>query len=443
MARSHPVAVTHQIVRIPSPWLWAALLIAAPLGAAGAVGALPPSAPGSTWWKGNLHTHSLWSDGDDYPEMIVDWYKGHGYQFLALSDHNVLLQGDKWLTTTNSKVGGATLEKYRARFGTDWVQLRVSRGRSQVRLRTLKEFRPMFEEPGRFLLIQSEEITDKCKLVPLHLNATNLRDFIRPRGGRTVLEVMQRDVDAVFAQHQRTGQPMFPHLNHPNFGWGVTAEDLMQVRGEKFFEVYNGHPLVHNEGDETHANTDRMWDIVLAMRLSEPGLGPLYGLANDDAHDYHKIAPTRSNAGRGWVMVRAPRLAVDDLVAAMEAGDFYASSGVRLRDVRRGPGRYEIEIDSEEGVTYTTRFIGTRKGFDRTSEPVRNKKGEPLAVTRRYSPEIGAVFAEVTGTNPTYTLGGDELYVRARIESSRLKENAPVKGEVERAWTQPFIPAGQ
>nr|MBA3762074.1 hypothetical protein [Chthoniobacterales bacterium] len=30
------------------------------------------------WWKGNLHTHSLWSDGDDYPEMIVEWYKGHG-----------------------------------------------------------------------------------------------------------------------------------------------------------------------------------------------------------------------------------------------------------------------------------------------------------------------------------------------------------------------------
>src|SRR5690348_16364915 len=25
------------------------------------------------WWKGNTHTHSLWSDGDDYPEMIVDW----------------------------------------------------------------------------------------------------------------------------------------------------------------------------------------------------------------------------------------------------------------------------------------------------------------------------------------------------------------------------------
>lgn len=433
--------MTHSVRRTSAFWPLAVLLMAAPR-VSGADGSPTPPAPASGWWKGNLHTHSLWSDGDDYPEMIVDWYKSHGYEFLALSDHNILLQGDKWLTTTNTKVGGATLEKYRARFGTNWVQCRVSRGRPQVRLRTLREFRPMFEEPGRFLLIQSEEITDKCKLVPVHLNATNLRDFIKPRGGRSVLEVMQNDVDAVFAQHRRTGQPMFPHLNHPNFGWGVTAEDLVQVRGERFFEVYNGHPLVHNDGDDTHADTDRMWDIVLAMRPSEPGLGPLYGLANDDSHDYHKMAPTKSNPGRGWVMVRAPRLAVDDLIAAMETGDFYASSGVRLKDVRRGPGRYEIEIDPEDGVTYTTRFIGTRRGFDRTSEPVRNRKGEALPVTRRYSPQIGTVLAEVTGIHPTYTLAGDELYVRARIESSKKKANAPAPDEVERAWTQPFVPAG-
>ncbi|RYF95469.1 MAG: histidinol-phosphatase, partial [Chitinophagaceae bacterium] len=25
------------------------------------------------WYKGNTHTHSLWSDGNDFPEMIMDW----------------------------------------------------------------------------------------------------------------------------------------------------------------------------------------------------------------------------------------------------------------------------------------------------------------------------------------------------------------------------------
>src|SRR5262245_12913999 len=52
---------------------------------------------GPRYWKGNLHTHSLWSDGDDFPEMIADWYKRHGYQFLALSDHNRLSEGERWI----------------------------------------------------------------------------------------------------------------------------------------------------------------------------------------------------------------------------------------------------------------------------------------------------------------------------------------------------------
>ena len=48
------------------------------------------------WYRGNLHTHSLWSDGNDVPEMICDWYKENGYQFVALSDHNILSTNPVW-----------------------------------------------------------------------------------------------------------------------------------------------------------------------------------------------------------------------------------------------------------------------------------------------------------------------------------------------------------
>ena len=48
------------------------------------------------WHKGNLHTHSLWSDGDDFPEMIIQWYKDHDYQFIALSDHNTIGNSQFW-----------------------------------------------------------------------------------------------------------------------------------------------------------------------------------------------------------------------------------------------------------------------------------------------------------------------------------------------------------
>jgi hypothetical protein len=228
-------------------------------------------------------------------------------------------------------------------------------------------------------------------------------------------------------------------VNHPNFGWSITAEDMMGVRGEQFFEVYNGHPSVHNEGDKYRASCERLWDILLAFRLSERGLGPLYALAVDDAHRYQKFDASESNPGRGWVMVRAPRLWASAIVAAMEAGDFYASSGVTLKDVKRTARGLAIEIEAEPGVDYTTRFIGTLRGFDPSSRPAPLPNTNSLPVTRLYSDDIGAVLAEVRGPRAEYEFHGDELYVRATVSSTKPKANPVVKNETESAWVQPVV----
>ena len=49
------------------------------------------------------------------------------------------------------------------------------------------------------------------------------------------------------------------------------------------------------------------------------------------------------------------------------------------------------------------------------------------------------MLAEVTGATASYTLKGDEIYVRAKIVSSKAKPNASIPGEVECAWTQPVV----
>jgi hypothetical protein len=399
--------------------------------------------PAPRWWKGNLHTHSLWSDGDDYPEMIATWYKDRGYHFLALSDHNILSDHERWIAVAKSKGGDAALAKYLARFGNAWVERREVDGAKQVRLKMLSEFRQFLEEPGQFLLIQSEELSARYQSIPIHVNATNLQEFIAPRAGNSVLEVMQNNVNAVADQRQRTGVPMFPHINHPNFGWAITAEELMQIENEHFFEVYNGHPLVHSAGDELHASTDRIWDIILTERLAELGKPPLFGMAVDDSHNYHGEPKKDSHPGRGWVMVRSAKLGVEDLIAAMEGGDFYASSGVTLNDVRRGKDEISVEIDAEPGVTYRTEFIGTRIGYDRTRVAILGENGSALRVTNTYSKDIGTVLASVEGASARYALKGDEIYVRARITSSKLMADPPTAGEYERAWTQPVVGKGK
>jgi hypothetical protein len=401
--------------------------------------------PTARWWKGNLHTHSLWSDGDDYPEMIADWYKQHGYHFLALSDHNVIADHSLWIPLKTNKGGEMAFDKYLARWGEPWVERRTENGEEKVRLKTLAEFRVKLEEPERFLMVQSEEITSPT----VHINATNLQEPILPYTGfdandsAAVVHAMQRTVNAVMEQRQRTGVPMFPHINHPNFKWAITAEELMQVEHERFFEVYNGHPAVFNEGDETHAGTERVWDIILTERLAELGKAVMYGLGTDDAHQYHDEPKKLSHPGRGWIMVRAPKLEIGSLIAAMEAGDFYASSGVTLEDVRRNETGLFVEVAAEPGVTYTVEFIGTRKGYDRKHEVVTDASGTALRVTQRYSKEIGAVLEKVEGTSASYKLKGDEIYVRAHIISSRVKADPARAGEFEQAWTQPLVPTAK
>ena len=39
-----------------------------------------------------------------------------------------------------------------------------------------------------------------------------------------------------------------PHVNHPNFGWAVSVDDLARVERLSLFEIYNGHPQVNNVG---------------------------------------------------------------------------------------------------------------------------------------------------------------------------------------------------
>ena len=397
-----------------------------------------PEPPVPRWWKGNLHTHSFWSDGDDYPEMIVDWYKTAGYDFVALSEHNTLAEGERFVDVAES--GGAELlDLYQARFPDrpDWVDERhTDEGVHQVRLKTLEEYRTLFEEPGSFLLLSSEEITDEFQTKDVHVNATNIKVLIEPQGGQSVRDVMQNNIDAVLEQRERTGQAMFPHINHPNYGWAIKVEDLIALRGEKFFEVYNGHPQVHNEGDELRPSTERMWDILLAERLSD-GQELMYGIAVDDAHNYHDLDVEHSNPGRGWVMVRSVSLSAEALVVAMEAGDFYGTSGVLLDSIVATDERLSIVVRSEPGVRYRIRFIGTRDGYDRSKEEL---EIEDASVLYRYSDDIGEILAEIVGTSGTYTFEGDELYVRAKIVSTKLKENPYRQGEHEAAWVQPLVP---
>jgi len=370
------------------------------------------------WFKGNVHTHSLWSDGNNFPEMIMDWYKSNGYDFISLSDHNILAEGEKWVSIPAHPFRQRGFKNYLEKYGEDWVIYKTdSAGLISVRLKTLAEYKPLFEEKDKFLIMQAEEISDQYQKNPIHLGAINIQELIKPQGGNSVAEVMQNNLDAVYAQRERTGESMFAHINHPNFQWAIKLEDMMQLKGERFFEVYNGHPHVHNYGDSTTMGMEELWDRLLIHYIKE-GKDLVYGLATDDAHDFLEYKVGTSNPGRGWIMVKTSELKPAALIAAMEKGDFYSTTGVAIEELEFTNRKLKVVVKPEQGVEYNIQFWGAGK-------------------FRGSKDKTGVLLKQVKGTRASYKFRTKNLYVRAKVISNKLKDNPYTEGDLETAWTQP------
>jgi len=384
------------------------------------------------WFKGNTHTHTLWSDGNDFPEMIIDWYVRHGYHFVALSDHDILQEGEKWIAVEEilrrqRALGPNAIAKAQSRFGEDWLRYETRDEKEGILLRTLEECREQFEVPGEFYLLKAEEISNSAKDgAPVHINALNLETLIPPIKDPevSVEEAMRRTFIAVREQEEATGRPILAHLNHPNFRWAITPQEMAAVAEGGYVEVYNGHPAVNHLGDEERPGEEAAWDIANTIRIAEMELPPLYGFATDDSHTYHggDVSP-----GRGWVHVGSPSLDGDALVLAMRRGHFYASTGVELDRIRwdADSRTLSLEIRPVEGVTHTIRFIGTRAGYDAAADTLGETK-------------IGEVFAEIEGDRASFRMPDDAYFIRATVDSTRRHPNPSYPGQMEQAWVQPY-----
>ncbi|MFA7692205.1 MAG: hypothetical protein GX117_10960 [Candidatus Hydrogenedentes bacterium] len=393
------------------------------------------------WYKGAIHVHSLRSDGDGAPEVPVAWYKDHGWNFVCVTEHNQKQDDERFRPITPEKQPApAQVKILRDQFGDDWVETKVENGQEMLRLKTYDEMKAHFEEEGEFLLIHGEEITSLGK--GPHVCALNIVDVIPADRDKDAVTLARMYHNAVTEQCAAKNQPMIAVLNHPNFAESVTIEEILELKEYRLFEVFNGHPGVNNWGhvENGYPSTDRIWDVVLSFRLMEDKTNVLYGLASDDTHNYINWGTGNANPGRGWLMVDADSLQADALLEAIEAGKCYPSTGIVLDAIESSDTGLSFSIQAESGVKYTTRFIGSRKGFSTKTTPYLDKKGKtPSRASLVYDDSIGVVLAETTDLNPSYRFEGDELYVRAAIVSDKLHPNAFAKGDYEMAWVQPVV----
>jgi hypothetical protein len=393
------------------------------------------------WYRGSTHCHTFWSDGDEFPEMVADWYKSHGYDFLAISDHDRLMAGQKWVVVDHgTRCTAAAVENCEKRFGAGWLVTREKNGRREVKLKTFDEIRAKLDEPGKFLLVQNEEIAGKVGDHSVHLNTVNLSELITMKTGRVVADTISLNVAAAQEQSARLGRPIVVHVNHPNWPlYDVAPEDLA-ASAAGFVEVCNYHPGARNLGDATHPSMEKSWDIANTIRIARLKTPPLYGIGSDDAHNYHAFTPDSASPGRAWIMVRARELKAEALLNAIDRGDFYVSSGIALRELKYDTKQRTIyvEVQAEPGVQYVIEFIGTVEGADPAGRPVGNDSN-PKRPGREYSPEVGKVLSRVQGSSATYRFAGNELYVRPVVRSNKPTTNvSPGGGRFQEAWCQPM-----
>ena len=398
------------------------------------------------WYRGNLHMHSFWSDGNVYPEQAVDWYKDNGYHFVVLSDHtNLQLDPQRWINVGTTEHWLALFDKYVAKYGQP--ETREADGRKQVRLHTVHELKAKLDVPGKFLMIPGHEINDSANGVTLHGNAINVTATIPFQRGETLAESIDRNAIAVRKNGEEHGHLSVFMLNHPM--WPYYDIDPISMANAKETVLYeflcaNGGPSEGWDESDRFWNRESLWDIVTTFRIIN-GHPLMYGTGTDDTHDYTNFRDRGDNPGQAWVVVRAEKLEPDAIVRALRQGDFYVSTGVEMENITfdKSTGTLSVKVKPAAGVNYRIQFIGTKKNFDRTVVPFEIEKTDknPTRKGWTFSKEIGVELSAASGTEASYRLKEDDLYVRAVIISDKKKEiRAGITPEVSTAWTQPFCP---
>lgn len=286
------------------------------------------------WVKGNTHAHSSNSDGNETPRRVARWYQDYGYHFLFITDHDMI---------------------------TETASLDADKSADD------------------FILIPGQEITLYFQEQPAHVNALNPSRLAAAKPGATLTETLQNGIDGAL----QSGA--IAQVNHPNWKWSFGSEEMKQLRSARLLEIFNVNRDSNNFSAGGRAGTEEIWDRLLSAGLV------MYGVASDDTHDYlGDFTAGKAYPGKGWVMVRVAELTPEAVCAALDKGDFYASTGVELADVQVTDREYRVTIKPYNDTAYTTIFIG----------------------------KDGTVLKKADGLDAAYAIRGDELYVRAKVFAS-------------------------
>jgi hypothetical protein len=243
---------------------------------------------GGKFYKGNLHTHTTRSDGRKDPETVAREYRERGYDFLAITDHNIYADFTNFSSSGFLMLPGMEINAP-PQEGND----------SEYHFLVLPGTREMREGAS----LPPYEHDFRLELAPMHT-----AEYLQP----------------IIDDASRRGYWLT--LNHPYWS-RVEYDQVLALENISALEVCNFcSSVLENTGESFQC-----WDAVLRNGVR------MLGTSVDDAHHFFPENSGGYDAFGGYVVAKADSLCLDDITQALVSGSFYGSAG--------GPEIYDFYIE--------------------------------------------------------------------------------------------------
>lgn len=287
------------------------------------------------FFKANLHCHSTQSDGIHTVEELKRAYMAQGYSVIAFSDHEHLIDNSR-LTDENFLAITA-------------CELAIKEFPLQS---TLKNQAMRVCHLNLYALDAHNDLTPCYSVVADHYLNDDIKRLIRTDGDYP-REYSAKGINEIVRIAKERG--FLVSYNHPT--WSLeNAVDYLAYENLFSVEIYNHSCVRAGRCDDEHVLDDMLRD---GKRI--------FCTAADDNHG----ADDRFG---GWVQINAERLEYGTIMNALQAGNFYASTGPQIFSLTLDQDEVEIRTSPCAKISLST--------FGRRAQAVYAKQGETLCVAR-------------------------------------------------------------
>lgn len=257
--------------------------------------------PELNWYRANMHCHTTVSDGTLTPEQVKEEYKKMGYSIVAYTDHEILidhsdLNDDEFMTITSSEYS----------INDDKPCFELSEGENMDiwRLKKVVHLGVYSKDPHNTFQPAANQGSVAWLKAKNNISSVDCDEYARKYTVESINETVKRLNEGGF----------LVCLNHPN--WSLNdMNDYLNIKGLWSLEILNY---------ATERLTGAEYCPYIYDHMVRSGMRNLFCNMGDDNHNR---GGSLDHSFGGSTIIGAKELKYDQIMSALESGNFYCASG--------------------------------------------------------------------------------------------------------------------